>query len=152
MYTFCVQGSRGLGPVGLKTPTVDGAWGLSFSKPRIFKARKERVLAETALDKLAGKISLVRCGRLFDVQALLVARKPFRTAHRRRSSSTRDAAGHQRQEFYSATRYGALVWRSTQLLVQRDNSLPGTAPADFAPLGSVALASAVVASEGRLGQ
>jgi hypothetical protein len=41
---------------------------------------------------------------------------------------------------------------NTQLFVERDNSMPGAVPVDFAPLGtSVALLSAQNATEGRLG-
>jgi len=41
---------------------------------------------------------------------------------------------------------------NTQLLVERDNSLPRAVPADFAPLGaSVVLLSAQIAAEGRFG-
>ena len=41
---------------------------------------------------------------------------------------------------------------NTQLFVERDNSMPGAVPADFALLGaSVALLSPQNAAEGRLG-
>ena len=54
------------------------------------------------------------------------------------------------QEFSSEMGFDAVIWSNTRLLVEWDNSLPGAALVDFAPLGSVALASAVVSSEGRL--
>jgi hypothetical protein len=42
---------------------------------------------------------------------------------------------------------------NTQLLVERDNSLPRTVLADFLPLGaSMVLLSALIVTEGRLGQ
>ena len=65
------------------------------------------------------------------------------------STSTWDAVGHKQEEFYSATRFTALLLHNTRLLVQADDSEPGVMLADFGPSGAnVLLPSAEITTGG----